>query len=535
MEVSEPKVKVFCRVRKIDEGQTIHPNFKISGQNQSIEIHSDEQEKTYDNYSFFRVLDQQQDQVSVYDQLGSSFLDNLFKKGLNSLIFSYGVTNSGKTYSMIGQKKNPGLLPRLISNLIKEVDTLNKDKPKNLQILISMECCEVYNKKVIDLLQKDTGKRTAHTSFKDQIMRSAKSQHRSQLSSTRELISNIQDFKLLLARYNSKKKTRATELNKVSSRSHSIFKIKLSTINYDKELGEIAVIDLAGSERAKRTQNMGKGLKEGADINFSLLILGRCLSAISDGKFPPFRDSKLTKHLQNYFLQRCQINILININPRTEDFSETKRVLEFSRLAQRVTNKKCLKIKQKDSLDDMMQQYQRMFFSQMKTEDDNKVNRGSGGEMTESKKREIENLKNMIESKEKQITLICQQNKLLKKQNIDLRSLNYELDEEKEYYKSRLFVCERSFNSTEYIESSQSSLSSSNDILTGFNLQSKPSQKQNNMMNGLQDKVFNIDENSQKCHDYGFKTPVKHFSKFKEGENNPTFKTKRIGQKGISQ
>ena len=107
-------------------------------------------------------------------------------------------------------------------------------------------------------------------------------------------------------------------MNSTSSRGHTIFKIRVISQEPEttKKVGEITLIDLAGSERAKRTGNNAHGAKEGANINSSLSVLGRCFQSVSSGAFPPFRDSKLTYIISPYFIANCSISVLTNINTR---------------------------------------------------------------------------------------------------------------------------------------------------------------------------------------------------------------------------
>ena len=134
-----------------------------------------------------------------------------------------------------------------------------------------------------------------------------------------------------------------TLLNSNSSRSHTIFKI---TVKYAYNNGtnksfyetSICIVDLAGSERAKRTENVGAQLQEACNINKSLLVLGRCLKAFKDiqsgtGVVAPYRDSKLTKYLFEYFHEENSLRMIVNVNPNPFDFEESMRVLNYAAIA----------------------------------------------------------------------------------------------------------------------------------------------------------------------------------------------------------
>ena len=133
-----------------------------------------------------------------------------------------------------------------------------------------------------------------------------------------------------------------TMLNSSSSRSHALFKITIKN-EYTNEVSKcitessLCIVDLAGSERAKRTESAGNQMQEACNINKSLLVLGRCLKALKDGGGPsnvvPYRDSKLTRILYEYFHEENNLRMIANINPRIADFEESMRVLNYAAIA----------------------------------------------------------------------------------------------------------------------------------------------------------------------------------------------------------
>jgi len=136
-----------------------------------------------------------------------------------------------------------------------------------------------------------------------------------------------------------------TMLNSTSSRSHSLFKIILK-LTYSSSANKcvidssLCIVDLAGSERAKRTENTGNQMVEACNINKSLLVLGRCLKALKDSQASngsnivvPYRDSKLTRILYEYFHEENNLRMIANINPRQVDFEESMRVLNYAAIA----------------------------------------------------------------------------------------------------------------------------------------------------------------------------------------------------------
>jgi len=136
-----------------------------------------------------------------------------------------------------------------------------------------------------------------------------------------------------------------TALNSNSSRSHTIFRIALkytyqSSANKCSTESSLCIVDLAGSERAKRTDNSGNQMIEACNINKSLLVLGRCLKSLKDNQgthiqssVVPYRDSKLTRILYEYFHEENNLRMIANINPRQVDFEESMRVLNYAAIA----------------------------------------------------------------------------------------------------------------------------------------------------------------------------------------------------------
>merc|ERR1719149_106457 len=155
----------------------------------------------------------------------------------------------------------------------------------------------------------------------------------------------------------------STAMNAESSRSHSIFLITIEQCEVDKEgeghirVGKLNMVDLAGSERQSKTQASGDRLKEATKINLSLSALGNCISALVDGKsaFIPYRDSKLTRLLQDSLGGNTRTVMVANCGPADYNYDETSSTLRYANRAKSIKNKPKIN---EDPKDAMLRQFQ---------------------------------------------------------------------------------------------------------------------------------------------------------------------------------
>ncbi|XP_015230453.1 PREDICTED: kinesin-like protein KIF20A [Cyprinodon variegatus] len=358
-------------------------------------------------FSFSKVFGPQTTQVDLFeDTVRSQVFD--FLEGKNALIFSYGVTNAGKTFTIQGTPKDPGILPRVLDatfhciggHQYKEMDLkpylrngaqfLDPDQVKQERtvkatILASVkeECdrqrrgssdndpslssfssssslpgdatsmseatgdqfalwvafFEIYNECVYDLLQPSLSKKRSSLRVCDDGAGNAYVKDLRWIN-----IQNLSEANKLVQFGNKNRSAAATKMNHSSSRSHSIFTMKLLKIEGQtvKVISEFSLCDLAGSERCNKTKTFGERLKEAGNINNSLLILGKCINALrnsqADGKSShiPFRESKLTKLFQAFFCGKGRASMIVNINQCASTYDETLHVMKFSAVAKQV-------------------------------------------------------------------------------------------------------------------------------------------------------------------------------------------------------
>ena len=340
-------IKTFCRIRP-----TKSPNelFSIAKSDDRIlNINSANLEKLnvgnnlklINSYKFSKVFDENSTQEEVFEFTCKPLLDDLIFNQKSGLVFTYGMTNAGKTYTVIGTPECPGILPLALKNLF-DYGNINNN---NYNFYCNF--VEIYNEDVFDLLSDDPSGKNKYFKKKLTVKENLNSVFFLQ-DVTFSKLDTLDSFNTILNKGISKKVHSSTALNQNSSRSHTIFKIILfkegnkdiSKIDFStEELISLSVVDLAGSERQKRTDAKGKNLQEACKINQSLSTLGKCLEAMkhnscsNNKKMVPLRESKLTKIFAEYFQGEQNIIMITNINPRTEDFEESIRALNYACIA----------------------------------------------------------------------------------------------------------------------------------------------------------------------------------------------------------
>lgn len=219
-------------------------------------------------------------------------------EGKSGLVFAYGVTNSGKTYTISGTEEKPGMLPRALKYVIKEL-TRRKENEANPIAQITASYLEIYNENVYDLLAAPTHKRRA--------LRLQDCDGKIQVKGMLEKsIRSITDGEEILATGMKNKQVAETSCNMDSSRSHCVFTLHFYHKTSKSGMvvrSKVSIVDLAGSERSAKTGATGLRMQEASKINSSLMNLMRCLETLRWNqqhppalhKMVPFRESKLTR------------------------------------------------------------------------------------------------------------------------------------------------------------------------------------------------------------------------------------------------
>ena len=283
-------------------------------------------------YQFDRVFDSDATQQEVFELTAAPLIESVIN-GFNATIFAYGATGCGKTFTITGAPKSPGLIPRTIEALFKRIASLET----NSQWDLALSYLEVYNETIRDLLV-DTPTSLELREDGNRVVVAGLSQHKS-LESTQVMA--------MLLRGNANRTQAPTEANAESSRSHAVLQVHLT--NKDRlpsglatvKTSCLSIIDLAGSERASVTRNSGCRLIEGANINRSLLALGNCINALAADKSThvPYRDSKLTRLLKFSLSGSCKVVMIANISPALTHYEETHNTLKYANRAKNIKTK----------------------------------------------------------------------------------------------------------------------------------------------------------------------------------------------------
>ena len=261
-------------------------------------------------------------------------------------IFAYGQTSTGKTYTMQGNiPNNEGIIPQTIYEIFDKLKT----SPEIINYKIKISFMEIYNENINDLLDNTkTNLELRETSNKEVIVNNL----------TEHTINNKEEAINLLLKGNDSRTVASTKLNEKSSRSHSIFRLNIEITkkknfnditpvkknnNYEEIFltSQINLIDLAGSENSNKTGCVGIRLKEGANINKSLLALSNVISKLSQNNgnnniFVNYRDSKLTRLLQTSLGGNSKTIIICTITDDIEHYSETMNTLHFGNKAKNI-------------------------------------------------------------------------------------------------------------------------------------------------------------------------------------------------------
>uniref|UniRef100_A0A663N152 Kinesin-like protein KIF16B n=1 Tax=Athene cunicularia TaxID=194338 RepID=A0A663N152_ATHCN len=287
-------------------------------------------------------------QEMVFKNLGTDVLKSAFE-GYNACVFAYGQTGSGKSYTMMGNTGDAGLIPRICEGLFSKISEKTKRNEASFRTEVSY--LEIYNERVRDLLRRKSSK-TNNLRIREHPKEGPYVEDLS-----KHLVQNYTDVEELMDAGNINRTTAATGMNDVSSRSHAIFTINFTQAKFDSEMpcetvSKIHLVDLAGSERADATGATGVRLKEGGNINKSLVTLGNVISALADLSqdatnplskkkqvFVPYRDSVLTWLLKDSLGGNSKTIMIATISPADVNYGETLSTLRYANRAKNIINK----------------------------------------------------------------------------------------------------------------------------------------------------------------------------------------------------
>ncbi|XP_074693602.1 kinesin-like protein KIF23 isoform X5 [Strix aluco] len=419
---SNPSLKdpvgVYCRVRPLSRPDQ---ECCIEVINETtVQIHPPEGYRIFRNgeyretqYSFKEVFGTLVVQKELFDVVAKPLVEDLIR-GKNGLLFTYGVTGSGKTHTMTGSPGDGGLLPRCLDMIFNsigpfqakrfvfklddkngvdvqcEVDALLERQkrdampvpktpsgkrqidPEFADMINVQDHCkveevdednvygvfvsyiEIYNNYIYDLLEEAPFEPIKPKPPQSKILREDQNHNMYVTGCTEVEVKSTEEAFEVFWRGQKKRRIANTQLNRESSRSHSVFIIKLAQAPLDADgdnvlqekeqitLSQLSLVDLAGSERTNRTKAEGNRLREAGNINQSLMTLRTCIEILRENqmygtnKMVPYRDSKLTHLFKNYFDGEGKVRMIVCVNPKAEDYEESLQVMRFAEMTQEV-------------------------------------------------------------------------------------------------------------------------------------------------------------------------------------------------------
>uniref|UniRef100_A0A8C1QRM5 Kinesin-like protein n=1 Tax=Cyprinus carpio TaxID=7962 RepID=A0A8C1QRM5_CYPCA len=411
-------VGVYCRARPLGEEDEECCIEVIS--NTTIQLHAPDGLKANRNgefketqYSFKKVFGIKTTQMELFEDVAKPLVEDLIHCK-NGLLFTYGVTGSGKTYTMTGSPGQGGLLPRSLDMIFNSISpyqakryvfkpddkngmevqnqvdalldrqkresqtsvpktpTTRRFDPEFADMISPEEACkasgvdedssysvfvsyiEIYNNYIYDLLEETPFDPIKPKPPQSKILREDQNHNMYVAGCTEVEVKSTEEAFEVFWRGQKKRRIANTQLNRESSRSHSVFIIKLAQAPLDADgdnvlqdksqvnVSQLCLVDLAGSERTSRTRAEGSRLREAGNINQSLMTLRTCIEVLRENqmcgtnKMVPYRDSKVTHLFKNYFDGEGKVRMVVCVNPKADDYEETLLVMRFAEMTQEV-------------------------------------------------------------------------------------------------------------------------------------------------------------------------------------------------------
>ncbi|KAF2465596.1 kinesin-domain-containing protein [Lindgomyces ingoldianus] len=285
-------------------------------------------------FTFDRVFDMSSRQTDVFDFSIRNTVDDILN-GYNGTVFAYGQTGAGKSYTMMGSDidddEGKGIIPRIVEQIFASMLA----SPSNIEYTVRVSYMEIYMERIRDLLNPVNDNLPVHEEKNRGVY----------VKGLLEVyVSSVPEVYEVMRRGGNARAVAATNMNQESSRSHSIFVITITQKNLETgsmKSGQLFLVDLAGSEKVGKTGASGQTLEEAKKINKSLSALGMVINSLTDGKSShiPYRDSKLTRILQESLGGNSRTTLIINCSPSSYNDAETLGTLRFGMRAKTIKNK----------------------------------------------------------------------------------------------------------------------------------------------------------------------------------------------------
>ncbi|CAE7226507.1 unnamed protein product [Rhizoctonia solani] len=291
-------------------------------------------------YIFDRVFDQDAQQIDIFEGTTKKLLDGILD-GFNATVFAYGATGCGKTHTISGTDSDPGIIYLTMNELFQRIKEIESEQI----VQVSLTFLEIYNEDIRDLLAEPgsyapRGGLTLREDKSNRVIVTGLVSHNP---------STAEEVKQLVLDGNTRRTQSPTHANQTSSRSHAVLQVNVTQSPRTASTTEcqtsatLSIIDLAGSERASATKNMGERMLEGANINKSLLALGNCINALcatgGRTRHVPYRNSKLTRLLKFSLGGNCRTVMIVCVAPTSTHYEDTQNTLKYANRAKEIKTK----------------------------------------------------------------------------------------------------------------------------------------------------------------------------------------------------
>ncbi|RLV93386.1 Kinesin heavy chain [Spathaspora sp. JA1] len=333
---SNNPIKVICRFRPENEWELKKGKSIVEfPDTETVTVHGRE---FTNNFTFDRVFEPHASQLDVYQFSISDIVDDLLN-GYNGTVLAYGQTGSGKSHTIMGPTldySEKGIVPRISEEIFARINNGSAD----MEYTVAVSFMEIYMEQIKDLIDIS---HNDNPDYKFEI-------HEDKTNGIyvtglyQPFVTSEEDIIRILSEGLKYRSTSSTNMNLESSRSHTIFELKLVQKHIETEVtkrSRLFLVDLAGSEKVAKTGSQGQTLQEAKKINSSLSTLGNVINALTDGKSKhvPYRDSKLTRILQESLGGNSRTSLIINCSPSSFNELETISTLRFGTRAKFIKNK----------------------------------------------------------------------------------------------------------------------------------------------------------------------------------------------------
>ncbi|KZT09431.1 kinesin heavy chain [Laetiporus sulphureus 93-53] len=336
--MASTNIKVVCRFRPpnaIEQREGGEVVVSFSDNLQTVHVRSAQLSSgpEKDGFTFDRVFPPGTKQHEVFDYGVNDIVKDVLD-GYNGTVFAYGQTGSGKTFTMMGADIDSADLKGLIPRITEQIFQSIVESDAHLEYLVKVSYMEIYLERIRDLLAPQNDNLQVHEEKSKGVYVKNLSDY--YVSSAREVYE-------IMRQGGNTRVVSSTNMNAESSRSHSIFLITIQQRNTEtgaQKTGNLYLVDLAGSEKVGKTGASGQTLEEAKKINKSLSALGMVINALTDGKAKhvPYRDSKLTRILQESLGGNSRTTLIINCSPSSYNEAETLSTLRFGIRAKSIKN-----------------------------------------------------------------------------------------------------------------------------------------------------------------------------------------------------